>query len=183
MDGGPAARAWLLDRIDRRTTEALQSLLRRMTEDLALATAESATLRRLSADGHLLLPVAADHPDPALRAAMLANAHRTEQTTGSGLWRPVIAECRPMRWHIPPGAVPAEASTPQAEHMERYPVRAVLAAPLVTPQRELVGGVSLVRYVVDRPFTDDDEALLLAFAARAALVMQHVRALEALGDA
>jgi GAF domain-containing protein len=56
--------------------------------------------------------------------------------------------------------------------MRRYPVRAVLAAPLITPRDEVVGGVALHRYVAARPFTEDDEALLTDFAKRAAVAVE-----------
>lgn len=74
MASSPVARAWPPTRVDRRCNEAILTLLRQMTEDLALATVDAITVRRLSADGQWLHPICAYHPDPAFRAAIEANA-------------------------------------------------------------------------------------------------------------
>jgi hypothetical protein len=61
----------------------------------------------------------------------------------------------------------ADPRRPQVQRGDPHP--AAIGAPLFTPSDELVDGVALVRYVVDRPFPDDDEELLADFARRAAL--------------
>lgn len=183
MAAGSAAREWLLGRVDRRCADWSLGLLRRLTEDLAMATSDAVTLRRLSGDGRSLLPVAAYHPDPEIRAALLAHMAESAEVTALTAWWSVITERRVRRWHVPPGrALPAEAAPGQADHLRRFPVRAVLFAPLITPDEDLVGGVTLVRYAVDRPFTDAEERLLVDFAARAALAVEFHRALTALGQ-
>jgi GAF domain-containing protein len=167
-----AATAWLLSRLDQRCAEAAQELLVSMVEDLALATSEAVSLRVLSTDRKWLLPVVAYHPDPMLHERMTEVMTSTAQTADSGLWRRVLAERRPVRWHIAPGDVPADASAEQAEFLRRWPLRAVLGVPLIARDRgELIGGVSLVRFVRDEPFTDSDEALLVAFARRGELAL------------
>jgi GAF domain-containing protein len=181
MPGSPIVRAWLLTRVDQRCTDTIVALLREMTEDLSLATSEAVTLRRLSADGRWLHPVAAYHPDRRIRTAIMDNMARTAQTTASGLWQPVIGERRVVRWEVPPGSVPPEAAPAQADFLRRYPVRAIIAAPLATPRDEVVGGVALHRYVADRPFTDEDEVLLLDFAERAALAVEFHQVVPTLG--
>jgi GAF domain-containing protein len=173
----------LLSRVDRTGIEAALTLLNTMTEDLSLATSDSVSLRMLSEDGRWLRPVAAYHPDPSIRAMMLNAMQQSAQTATSGLWRPVIEERRPVRTRVPPGSIPETASPLQADHLRRFPIRAVLGVPLITPDDELVGGVALVRYHVDEELTDDDERLLTDFALRVALVVQLYRRFGELGDA
>jgi GAF domain-containing protein len=157
-------------------------MLRSMTEDLALATFEAVTLRVLSCDREWLQPVAAYHPDPLLRERMTEVMASTAQAANSGLWQRVLAEQQPARWHIPPGHIPPDASPEQAEFLRRWPLRAVVAAPLLARGRgELIGGVSLVRYVRDVPFTDADEALLVEFARRAELALDFCEVVSSLG--
>ena len=87
---------------------------------------------------------------------MAAVMGETVQPVTSGLWQTVVNTRRPARWHVPPGSpAPVEASPAQVEFFRRFPLRAVLAAPLLLDDR-LVGGVSVVRFGTDKPFTDDD---------------------------
>lgn len=159
--------AWLLTRVDRQCGEAVQDLVEFVAEHLAIATADAVTVRTLSQDGLSLLPVAAHHPDPTTSAAMASVMSQTVQPADSGLWAPVLQERRPQRWSTPEGYVPAEASPKQVAFLERFPIRAVLGVPLIVDDR-LVGGVSVVRFSVERPFTNRDEDLVLACATRIA---------------
>lgn len=182
MSANPIARAWLLSRIDRRYSRAMADLLAELAEDVSLATADAVTIRQLSPDGRSLHHVAAYHPDTEMRAAMADVMSRTAQAADSGLWRPIMGERRVIRWHIREGSAPAEASPGQLRYLSRYPVRAVMAGPAIAPGGRLVGGVSLVRFVVDRPFTDDDELLLADAARRAALALEFDDRIAALGS-
>jgi hypothetical protein len=56
MASSPVARAWLLTRVDHRSSEAILTLLRQMTGDLSLATADAVTVGRVSADEQWLCP-------------------------------------------------------------------------------------------------------------------------------
>jgi hypothetical protein len=47
----------------------------------------------------------------------------------------VLAERRPVRWHIAPGDVPADASAELAAFLRRWALRAVLGVPLVARDR------------------------------------------------
>ncbi|WGY04549.1 GAF domain-containing protein [Nocardioides sp. QY071] len=73
-----------------------------------------------------------------------------------------------------------------AEHLaiatlQRFPIRAVLGVPLLVDER-VVGGASVVRFSVDRPFTDQDEALVLACATRIAPMLDLRTRLSSLVD-
>ena len=177
-DDGSAATIWLLSRIDRDCRRGVEELLNRIAEHISIATADAVTIRMLSGDGSSLLPVTAHHPDAERGAAMAAVMSETVQPVSSGLWQTVINSRRPARWHVPPGApLPADASAAQVEFLRRFPLRAILAAPVIFDER-LVGGVSVVRFVIDQPFTDRDEAMLGACASRIAPVLELQRLLQ-----
>lgn len=114
MVGSDVARSWLVSRIDQRVAETMRGLLEAIAEQLALATSEAVTVRMLSDDGQWLFPVTAHHPAPEMRDAMLAIMDETVQRPDSGLWRVVVEERRTVRWRIPPGEVPADASAQQS---------------------------------------------------------------------
>lgn len=175
------AQRWLLSRVDRSAVDAAVTLLDKIAEQLATATADGVAIRRLASDGHALLPVAAHHPDPD-RDAALAVAMGQTMDRENGLWKPVLDGPRPMRWHVPAGSQLAEANEPQARFLARFPVRAVLAVPLVH-DGVVVGGVALVRFGSNRPYTEQDEALLTAGALRIAVAVAFQNEIEALSAA
>lgn len=154
-----AAGAWVLSRIDRWCRDGAATMLRECAEYLAVATGAAVTVRVLSVDGTELLPVLAHHPDPGRGDAIARVMGETTQSATTGLWRAVVAERQARRWATPPGAPPAEASDAQVAFLDEHPVRAVVGAPLLLDGR-VVGGLALVRFTVDRPFTAADEQLL-----------------------
>ncbi|MFC5730837.1 MULTISPECIES: GAF domain-containing protein [Nocardioides] len=162
---------WLLARVDKQCVEAVEELLRFIAEHLAIATSDAVTVRVLSEDRQSLLPLAAHHPEPMIASAMASIMSETTQPADSGLWLPVMQERKPRRWRMPRGYVPAEASEQQAAFLEKFPIRAVLGVPILLDDR-LIGGVSVVRFAVDREFTDQDEALVVACASRIAPALE-----------
>nr|WP_305076383.1 GAF domain-containing protein [Quadrisphaera sp. RL12-1S] len=165
-----AAQDWLSARVSSTRDIGLRGVLQELVEHLSLATSEAVTLRRLSADRQRLVPVAWFHPDPSARGAIGEIMSHTAELSDAGLWRPVVEERRPARWHLPPGSAPALASEEQARWLQRYPLRAVMGAPVVGGE-DLLGGVALLRFGRDAPFTDDDEGMLVYFAERVADVL------------
>lgn len=160
-------RAWMTDRVERRSLDAVAGALEAAAELLAVATGDAVSLRVLSDDGRSLLPLAAHHPDPEVNAAMLEVMARSVQPADSGVWRPVVEERRPRRYEVAPGEPPAEASAQQRDFMRRFPVTAIVGAPVLDGDRVL-GGASLVRYTDPRPFSDADEEMVVACAVRVA---------------
>lgn len=165
-----ARRLWLLSQVDTVCVDAVDTLLSSIVDRLSIATADAVTVRALSEDGRSLLPVAVHHPDPDVRSAMASVMAETVQPADSGLWLPVIEERAPRRWQTPAGEPPAEASGKQADFLRRFPIRAVLGVPLIVDDR-IIGGVSVVRFGVDEAFTDEDETLASACAARIAAAL------------
>lgn len=172
--GAPARRApahaWVRARADRTVLGAADTLLGTLAAHLSTATGDAVTVRALSPDGRLLLPVAAHDVDADRREAM-GRLMTMTASVDEGLWRPVIQQRAPRRWQIPAAEPPGEASPEQRDFMARYPVRAVLGAPLLVGD-DLVGGVSLVRFSVTTPFTVGDEDLVVDLAVELAAVVR-----------
>lgn len=167
---GEVSRRWLLHRIDERCHRAVDDLLVTIAEHIGVATADAVSIRVLGDDGTTLHSVVAHHP-VAARAEAMAAAMGTAQLADVGLWRPIIESAEPRRYAIQPGTVPCEASEPQRLFFATHPVRGVLGAPVLSAGR-VVGGVAVVRFGVDEPFTDDDEALLVEAAKRIAPALE-----------
>lgn len=165
-----AAQDWLSARVTSTRDIGLRGVLQELVEHLSVATSEAVTLRRLSADGQRLVPVAWFHPDPSARGAIGEIMSHTTDLADAGLWRPVVEQRGPARWHLPPGTAPAQASQEQAQWLHRYPLRAVMGAPVLDGEA-LLGGVALLRFGRDAPFTDGDEDMLVYFAERVADVL------------
>ncbi|QNN54111.1 GAF domain-containing protein [Nocardioides mesophilus] len=176
MEGASAARLWLVNRVDRRLRDGLRDLLDVLVEELAVVTADAVALRGLSADGRRLVPLAAHHPDVEVQAALLAAMEETTEVGSSGIWQRVMAERTPQRWELAAGDPPPETPATRLGFLAQYPIRAVLAAPMIA-RGQLLGGVIVIRLVNDRPFSEDDEALVCAFADRAALGVDCLRTL------
>lgn len=151
---------WLAGQADRLRTATPADAVDGLAEALSLATGEAVTVRRLTADGRSLVAVAVHHPDAGLRAAMREVVHRTSETRSAGLWQEVLDQGRTVVFPVPlGGAVPSAASAAQREFLARWPLRVVAGTP-VRDGADVVGGVSLLRFVDDRPFTGADLALL-----------------------
>ncbi|WP_187279925.1 GAF domain-containing protein [Quadrisphaera setariae] len=162
---GPATvRDWLTARVRSTKDSGLRTVLQELVEQLSLASSEAVTLRRLSADGQRLAPVAWYHPDPEVRRTIGEVMQRTTAVADSGLWGPVLRELRPARYHVPLGDPPVGAAPDQASHLRRYPVRALVGAPVLDQRGALVGCAAMLRYGYDAPFTEEDEALLTHFS-------------------
>lgn len=166
-----AAEEWLSARVSSTRDIGLRGVLQELVEHLSLASGEAVTLRRLSSDGQRLVPVAWYHPDPVARGSIGEIMGHTTDLADAGLWRPVVERRVPARWHVPAGTVPAEASEEQAHWLHLFPLRAVMGAPVTGEDGVLLGGVALLRFGRDAPFTDVDEDMLVYFAHQVADVL------------
>lgn len=163
-------RAWLLDRVDKRCMDTVTSLVSDITDHLAIATSDAVTVRALSGDGASLLPLAAHHPDQRIAASIASVMGQTTEPANRGLWRAVLEEAQPRRWHLPAGHVPADASKKQRAFLEAFPVRAVLAVPVMLGEY-VIGGISVLRFGADKEFDVSDQDLVVACATRVAHVL------------
>ena len=172
-----AARLRALAEASRAFAEAVpdyEALLGVVAERVSGATGDACTVRLLSEDGLWLRPVAGHHPDPELKAAIWDVMLDTAQRADAGVWRPVMEERRTIRVAVPPQGTPPDASAAQAEFIRRYPMTGIMGAPLLARGR-VIGGLSLVHYGRQDPYTDDDEAFLKDLADRAALAIDNAR--------
>ena len=151
-----------------------ETLLQVVAERISEATGDACTVRLLSDDGRWLRPVAGHHPDPELKAAIWAVMEGSARWSDSGLWQTVVKERRTVRASVSPREALPGASEAQAEFMRRHQMCAIMGAPLVARGR-IAGGISLVRYGHQAPYTEDDETFLRDLALRAALAIDNAR--------
>jgi GAF domain-containing protein len=166
-EGVSAAWRWLNHRATAAASEAAQTFLRETAEILSIASGDATSIRVLSAGGKWLLPLAAHHPNATIQREMTESMRHSAERTDSGLWQPVIDERRLVMFDITDRKVPPEASPTQAAFLRTYPVTRVMGMPVID-RADVVGGVSLVRFVDERPFSEEDCALLGDVAKRAA---------------
>lgn len=171
VDANTATRWWFRHRMDTEVALSAHRFLRRITEDLSIASGDGAALRVLSTDDRWLLGVTAHHPDRQIQAAMVTAMHATAQPAESGLWRPVFDQGLTVVYRTTRRAVPEGATPEQAAFIRTYPATRIMVGPVGHDGRRL-GGVSLVRFVVDRDFTATDEALLQDVAVQAARAIE-----------
>jgi GAF domain-containing protein len=164
---GNAAVEWLERRVSAATQAAAQEFLRQTAESLSIASGDATGIRVLSNDGKRLQPLAVHHPSPEIERAMFEAIRRAPERADAGLWMPVIDERRTVVHQLTDHTVPPEASPNQAAFIRTYPLTWVMFTPVLLHD-EVVGGVSLARFVDTRPFTEADGKLLFEVAARAA---------------
>jgi PAS domain S-box-containing protein len=174
----------ILAEVSRVFTEAVpdyETLLQTVAKCISEATGDACTVRLLSDDGTWLSPVAGHHPDPDLKVAIWNVMRESAQRSDIGVWKPVIQEQRTIRIDVPPQEVPPSASRAQAEFIRQHPMSAIMGAPLVARGRT-IGGLSLVRYGRQNPYTEDEETFLRDLADRAALAIDNARLYEAVQE-
>lgn len=119
------------------------------------------------------------HPHEDLRSSVTRLLAATTTVEDSGTRHSVVREGRVRRHHVPGASTPAEASPAQREVLSRYRVRAGVGAPVIWSAGEVVGGVALLRFGQDAPFTDRDDELLTTFAAEVSGLVELLRRWEA----
>ena len=176
LDGPTAARLWLQQHVDTRTAAAAQTLLRDTAEILSIASGDGVAIRVCSKDGQWLLPLAAHHPNPTIQTAMWDNMRHTAVSIAGGLWAEVVEARKTtaydLRQPLPDNALPS-----QVEFLQTYPATHLLTTPVLLGEA-IVGCVSLIRYVSQEPFSDNDRLLLEDVARRAASAIDFGRLAE-----
>lgn len=150
---------------------AAQAFLRETAEALSIASGDATSIRVLSADGKWLYPLASHHPNPAIQRSIDASMRESAERADAGLWHPVINERRLASYDVSERTAPPDASATQADFIEKFPVTRVMGAPVVLND-EVVGGVCLVRFVDQRPFSESDCGLLVDVAGRIAFAIE-----------
>jgi PAS domain S-box-containing protein len=150
-------------------TSTLDTIARRLSELIG----DGVLIRVVSPDGQWLLPVAVWHPDPVRleqRRRLLAEA---PQRVGEGLTADVIERGVAVRLpEVTPATVHARMKPEYWPFLEG--VTSMLVAPL-EQRRQVFGHITLTREAGGRPYSREDEALLVDLAHRAAEAIENAR--------
>jgi K+-sensing histidine kinase KdpD len=157
-------------------TTHYQGLLDLVARRLAELIGDTATVRLVSEDGQSLQLAANYHPDPEIDQLYRRTLETYPQRLGEGITGEVARTGQPV---LMP-KVDLEAFLPRTKP-EYVPMfrRIGLTAYVVVPLRaagRVIGTVSLARHgTLERPYTDEDQALLADLADRAALAIENAR--------
>jgi PAS domain S-box-containing protein len=147
----------------------LDTIARRLSELIG----DGVLIRVVSPDGQWLLPVAVWHPDPARlvqRRRLLAEA---PQRVREGITATVMETGEALRLpEISPETVHARMKVEYWPYLEG--VTSMLIAPL-EQRKQVFGHITLTREAGGRPYTREDEALLVDLAHRAAEAIENAR--------
>jgi PAS domain S-box-containing protein len=148
----------------------LARLLGLIARRAAEVVGEGSVLTTVSDDGKTLLPAAAYHADPDVRAFMRSVLASEPYPIGEGIAGKVAARREPMVVDD----LGDEATPHTTRFVERYPIRALAVVPLVA-FGELVGTLGTVRTESRQAYDDEDVMVLEALAERAALALAEVK--------
>ena len=153
--------------LDYKTT--LDTIARQLSELIG----DGVLIRVVSPDGQWLLPVAVWHPDPARlvqRRRLLAEA---PQRVREGITAAVMETGEALRLpEITPETVHARMKPEYWPYLEG--VTSMLIAPL-EQRKQVFGHITLTREAGGRPYSREDEALLVDLAHRAAEAIENAR--------
>ena len=129
-------------------------------------------------DGRQLKTIAYDHRDPAAMPLLRAIAEQTDLADVSAFYADVIANPRTIAVDdVPASEARRVEGVVPSELIERYRARRGVICPLVSAGR-VFGTLTLGR-VEGPPYSADERTLIEAIAARAALLLDNVRLLDA----
>ena len=162
---------------------AAGTLRDRVLADAALLTAESSRENRVILDRiadtlatHVgdtcciallehgrLNPVALGHRDPAAKRLLASLVRLPLGMSAVPAATIVMVTQKPMRTASAPMPVMLSMFPRLSPYVRRYPVESMLSLPL-RGEPKAVGAIGFVRHERGRPFSDDDEALLMEIA-------------------
>jgi PAS domain S-box-containing protein len=147
----------------------LDTIARRLSDLIG----DGSLIRVVSPDGQWLLPVAVWHPDPARLAHRRGLLAAAPQRVSEGITARVIENGEPLRIpHLTPEIVHERMKAEYWPYLEG--VTSMLIAPL-EQRRQVFGHITLTRDAGARPYTAEDEALLVDLAHRAAQAIENAR--------
>ena len=161
----------------------LGTVLECVARSLSEWVGDSCSIRLLSEDGQWMTNAALYHIDPEARAflaRMMGNERQRVDAIPSGqvvrTGQPLLIE------NIDPNALRARVPPHYWPFIERFAIRTLLAVPLRVRGR-VIGNLAMSRHQADRPYTQDEQSLVMDLADRAALAIEIGRLNEALQTA
>ncbi len=179
-----AARAETLATVSRQLAEVgldYVKTLETIAKSLADHIGDNCVVLLLSEDGEYVNVAALEHHDPEAKKFAL-EVSRERWKLGSGAIGTVVRKGIPLRTDkFLPEYLPPEASRRIEPYRSMYGIYAAIAVPLRFGSRN-VGVMILSRDRPDRPYTDEDQALLQDLADRAAMAIEMARLHKQISD-
>jgi two-component system cell cycle sensor histidine kinase/response regulator CckA len=183
-DAGMASVLAEASRIFAEATLDQGSLLRAVAEGLVTWLGDTCIIRLLSEDGRSLLP-AAVYPGSVEESLTLfdpaagGGAQSLEELPSGQVVRTGVPLLVPK---VDRAAFRAASKPLYWPYLDRYPLESLLITPL-RARGKVLGTVSMARLRPGRPYTLDDQALLVELSDRAALAIDNARLFAALNEA
>ncbi|HEY3111310.1 MAG TPA: GAF domain-containing protein, partial [Chloroflexota bacterium] len=157
----------------------IQAVLDLLLERACTVVGEAGVIRVLREDGPWLDLAAVRHPDPEVQAMLRSPPLSDPTPLGAGATGQAVASGRPVvAASIEPGVVPTIAPPAYAEYLRRFPPRSAVSVPMRARDR-VVGALAMSRSEPDRPYGDEEIALLQDLADRGALAVDNARLVAA----
>jgi PAS domain S-box-containing protein len=165
---GHASRVFVEQEID------LAARLEKIARELGGVLNGSVILNLLGRDRRLHT-AALFHPDAEAEALLRAQLEATPLELGEGIMGAVAETGESVRLSAAdPGELAARSPAPFRPFLERFPMHAVICAPLVV-RGHLIGTVAAARTRAGEPYTPEDLEMLEGLAERAASAIENAR--------
>jgi GAF domain-containing protein len=138
-----------------------RELLDRLADTLAEEVGDTCCIALL--EHGRLNPVALGHRDPAARRLLTSLVRLPLGMSAIPAANIVMVTQRPMRTEAMPLPVMLSMFPRLAPYVRRYPVEAMLSLPL-RGQPKAIGAMGFVRHERDKPYTPDDQNVLMELA-------------------
>jgi len=172
-----ASRLALLNKTSRAFADAdldLDARLGDVAAELSVALDSSINVALIEADGLLHL-TAVHHPVPEADSLLRTLSAGVPLRMGEGVTGTIAATGEPaLLPKLDPIAVRSRVPGPYRDFLERFPVYAMIGAPLRVRGR-IIGALTAARCRDDQSFTADDLKLLEELGERAALAIENAR--------
>ena len=167
-----------------RTASDDRSVWQARAERATEAIGDSAVASLITEDGEWLEAVGVYHPDPAFSKQIwdAVARRRLDGTMYGDVIRKGSVVFIPTFQREAPGAAAAQMSEDQRRILSRSEVHSIIALPLLL-NGKVAGVLATSRTVTPEPYTQADVDVLLALAARAAVVLDNARTHRALRSA
>jgi GAF domain-containing protein len=152
------------------STREQRNLLDQIAETLANEVGDTCCIALL--EHGRLNPVALGHRDRAAKRLLESLVRLPLGVSAIPAANIVMVTQQPMRTESMPLPVMLSMFPRLAPYVKRYPIEAMLSLPL-RGEPKAVGAMGFVRHEKDRPYTDEDQAVLMEIAEAVAAGLQR----------